>query len=656
MSVVRPHRLLNVDVSPVRLDANELEKHAMAADAGPLVAALAQIRADASILDRFSPLLETSQTSKWSGVTPPRHLPEDAMSEVIRLLKEALSEVGAENRKYVHVFEGDVFRRAVEVATGELPGTEFVPVMQEQAGFVADVPIIPQEVPPSADYKVLVLGTGMSGISAAIAAADAGFEYEIYEAADDIGGTWRINTYPGVAVDTPSIYYSYSFELKKDWSLCYPLGDEYQNYLRHVVSEYGLTDHIRFNTRIDGLRWDERSQEWEVTATSAGKKISSRFKFVITATGFLTGPKFPDVPGIDSFKGLSLHSTEWSKDVDLRGKRVAVIGAGATSVQIVDAVIGEVEHLTLFQRQPHWVRGNSMPDGGRVGESELWLLENVPFYAQWQRAKAYWFMSDKMYDAVRVDPEWIRSHEMSISAENHWMMLESRKHLDESFKDNPELKAKLTPNFPIYGKRPIRDPGNYYAALASDKASVVTEPLAAIEPTGIRTADGAFAEVDVIVYATGFNLDYLSTIEIVGRGGVRLADQWETNSDPNPRAYLGGTVPNFPNLFVTSAPNTGNGHGGGHNFMTEIAVHYITECMQLVVNKGADSIEVKPEVEEKYFHAVNELFEGSVWKHRSGAHTYYTNARGRVLLPSPWRMVDFWHMHRQPAADEFIVR
>lgn len=648
------HRLFDVKVAPVRLDADELARHAQAADAGPLVAALAQITGDETVLGRFGPLLQSSEWTAWGGLTPPRSLPDDVLAEVVRELQAALSGPDAERREYVQVFEGERFRQALEVVTGELPGDEFVPVIQEQAGFVASVPVIPRDVTPSEAHTVLVLGSGMSGIGAAVAVADAGFDYEVFEAADEIGGTWRINTYPGVAVDTPSMYYSFSFEVKTDWSRYFPVGAEYADYLRHVVEKYGVKEHVRLNTRVKAMRWDEATQEWEVTSTSNGATAISRFKFVVTATGFLNRPKFPSVPGIDSFEGLSLHSTDWGEGVDLRGKRVAVVGAGATAVQIVSGVIDEVEHLTLFQRQPHWIMPNAHVDGGRLSTSEDWLLRRLPFYAQWQRAKTYWYMSDKSYEAVRVDPEWMKSHDMSISPANHEMMLFAQGHLERSFENDPELKAKLTPDFPIFGKRPVRDPGGYYEALAGEKATVNAARLEAVLPTGLRTQDGVVTDVDVIIYATGFHLDYLSTIDIVGRDGIRLVDQWAGGT--NPRCYLGGTVPNFPNLFVTSAPNTGNGHGGGHNFMTELAQHYITECMQLVVNAGAGSIEVKPEVEERYLQSVNDEFEGSIWKNNGDAHTYYDNDHGRILLPSPWRMVDFWHMHRKPAADEFDIR
>ncbi|MFD0854970.1 flavin-containing monooxygenase, partial [Actinomadura adrarensis] len=333
-----------------------------------------------------------------------------------------------------------------------------------------------------ADFKVAILGAGMTGIAAGIACAAAGFTYEIFERGDDIGGTWRINTYPGIAVDTPSIYYSFSFEQEAGWSRYYPVGDEYQHYLQRVVDKYGLRPNIRLETEIRSLVWDDDAQEWTVTCTTAdGGTVTSHANAVITATGFLNTPKYPDLPGRETFSGASMHTAAWDHSLDLTGKRVGVIGAGATSVQVVDAVIGDVAHLTLFQRQPHWILPNTIGEG-IVPDQERWLKEHLPFYIRWQRAKNYWFLTDTLYPAVRADPEWTASHELSISEANDRVMQLCLNHLRTSFADDPELLRKMTPDFPPHGKRIVRDPGGYYTALAGDRADVVTEPLARVTP------------------------------------------------------------------------------------------------------------------------------------------------------------------------------
>lgn len=648
----KPHRLIDLYIAPRRLQASELEANLDAGDAALLLMSLVQITGDASLLDRFGRHLGFEQPRHKGDIRllPVGHLPEEHFAELKKMLIEALT--GPAPGEYLQVPDDALFHRMISLATGDDVGEEFIGVIKEQAGFVPSVPVIERRTAPPEDFTVAILGAGMTGIAAAIAVADAGFSYEVFESSDDIGGTWRINTYPGVAVDTPSIYYSFSFELEAGWSRYYPVGTEYQEYLQRVVDKYGVRPNIRFNTRIESMVWDDDAQEWVITADHGGRKVTSRANAVITAAGFLNRPKYPDVPGRETFAGPSVHTAAWDHSVDLTGKRVGVIGAGATSVQVVDAIIDRVEHLTLFQRQPHWVMPNNLGEG-IVPERERWLKQHVPFYERWARAKTYWFVTDNNYPTVRADEEWMASHPLSISEANDRYLQMCLRHLEASFGHDPELLKKMTPDFPPHGKRIIRDPGGYYAALAGDRADVVTGGLARVAPHGIETEDGTFVELDVIIYATGFTLDFLSTIEIVGRNGVRLADQWAGN---DPRSYLGGTVPNFPNLFVTSGPNSSSGHGGGHNFMTEAVVHYITECLQLLVERGVRSIEVTQAAQDEFLEKVDAQMEGSIWRNSDRAHTYYRNASGRVILPNPWRMVDYWQMLRTPDVSKFVLR
>ncbi|WP_106400566.1 flavin-containing monooxygenase [Actinocorallia populi] len=649
-----PHRLIDLRVAPRRLPADELERSLAAADTPLLLLCLVQVTGDVSLLDRFGTRLRYEQTGRKgdSRAHPVGRLPEEDLAELKKLLVEALTR--EPDGEYLQVPDDALFHRMVRLATGADVGEEFVGSIREQAGFEPSRHTVECRTDPPADFKVAVLGAGMTGIAAAIACADNGFSYEIFERGDDIGGTWRINTYPGIAVDTPSVYYSLSFEQEAGWSRQYPVGDEYQRYLQRVVDKYGLRPNIRFGTEIKSLVWDDGSQEWEVTcATADGGTVTSRANAVITATGFLNSPKYPDLPGRETFAGPSIHTAAWDHSLDLAGKRVGVIGAGATSVQVVDAIAGDVAHLTLFQRQPHWVLPNTLGEG-LVSEQERWLKEHLPFYGRWLRAKSYWYTTDTLYPGVRADKEWMASHPLSISEANDRVLQMCLGHLEASFGNDPELRRKMTPDFPVHGKRIVRDPGGYYAALASDRADVVTDRLARVVPQGIETEDGTLVELDVIIYATGFTLEFLSPVEIVGRGGARLADQWAGGTDP--RSYLGGTVPNFPNLFVTSGPNSSSGHGGGHNFMTEVVVHYITQCLRLLVERGARSIEVTREAQDEFVAAVDAQMEGSIWRNSPKAHTYYRNASGRVMLPNPWRMVDYWRMSRTPDESKFVIR
>lgn len=366
--------------------------------------------------------------------------------------------------------------------------------------------------------------------------------------------------------------------------------------------------------------------------------------------GYLNRPRFPRVEGRESFAGISVHSGEWDRSLDLTGKRVAVIGAGCTSAQIVDSIVDDVAHLTLFQRQPHWVAPRKR-DSDEVPEHHRWLSRHVPFYANWLRLKAFWGSADSAYPVVIVDPEWASTH-LSISRANDMLLQDCLAYIDRTFGAGSELAAKVTPDFAPFGKRIIRDPGGYYAALTREHVDVVVAEPARVVPEGIVTPDGNLVEVDVIVYATGFHLDFLSTMDIRGRGGLRLVDEWAGN----PRAYRGGTVPGFPNLFITSAPNANPSHGAGNNFGIEVAVHYILECLHLLAARGARSLEPTREAYEEYVDDIDRAMENTVWCHTPNAHTYYRNDSGRVIVASPWRLVDVWRNHRTPVEEHFLLR
>lgn len=641
---------VDITVEPVRLNREEVLRYAAEADTGVLLAAIVQVSGDTTLLERFGPLIQTPPPNFTGRLLPQRILPAEPLAELVQLAADLFS--GEQPESYTQVIDDAVFARALAFATGEDVPAEFVASTKEQSGFTLSLPEPPKTDAFGQRYKTIVLGAGMSGIAAGVALGHAGYDFEIIESSNDIGGTWRLNNYPGVAVDTPSIYYSYSFNIKTDWSKYFPLGAEYQAYLRDTVAKFDLMRNITFNTTITRMAWNDQEQEWAVTTLSDGVEEVRRAKFVITARGFLNRPKFPNVPGIEDFAGLSVHSTEWTPDIDLRGKRVGIIGAGATAVQVVDGIWQDLDHLTLFQRQPHWVMPNRLGTGN-VPEAEAWLQANVPFYARWQRAKTYMFTTDRYFPKVRVDPEWVKTHDLSISEANHESLTLAQDHLAESIPNDAEKRRKLTPDFPPNSKRIIRDPGSYYEALASSKSDIVDVGIERITPTGILTQDGVLTELDVIIYATGFTLDFLSTIEIVGKGGFTLADEW---ADNNPHAYLGGTVPGFPNLFITSAPNSSAGHGGGHNYMTEVSQYFILQCMRQVVEQDAESIEVTVDAEAEFLDEVTAQMEGSIWRHKSSAHTYYTNAAGRVILPNPWRMVDYWQWNREPLLEHFVIR
>ncbi|MBO0676684.1 NAD(P)/FAD-dependent oxidoreductase [Mycolicibacterium sp. S2-37] len=625
------------------IDADELRAHLRLADAGVLVAVLAQLTGDTTVIDRFAPeITHVPDPPERVGVSD-----TDTMEALVSALADA---VLAAPRARGRADDPEMFARLLPVALGADVDAEFVPLLLEQGGFQLSQPTLPRTVPIPETTTVAIIGAGIAGIVAALAARDAGVTYEIFDRNDEVGGTWLTTTYPGIGVDTPSAYYSLSRELNPDWSNYYPQGAEYHDYLVALADKHRLREHTRFGTEVEALWWDEDRDQWQIHAVDRGGQRSvSHARVVITAAGYLNRPRWPDVPGRETFAGVSVHSAQWDPEIDLHGKRVAIVGAGCTAVQIVDACVDEVEHLTVFQRQPHWVAPRKRASDD-VPEFRRYLGRHVPYYANWHRLKSYWATADNNYPVILRDPEWAKDH-LSISPANDVLLQMCTEYITRIFGAGTELAKKVTPDFAPYGKRIIRDPGGYYAALTRDHVDVEASEPAAVNAGGIVTQDGRQIDLDVIIYATGYHLDFLSTVDIRGREGRTLRTEW----GDSPRAYRGGTVPGFPNLFITSAPNYSPGHGAGANFSMEVLAHYIMECLQLMALRGATTMEVTQDAYEDYVAQIDDAMSRTVWCHTPNAHTYYRSGSGRVVVSTPWRLVDIWHQHRAPIEDHFVL-
>ncbi|KAA0102814.1 NAD(P)/FAD-dependent oxidoreductase [Mycolicibacterium sp. P1-5] len=626
------------------VDTEALREHLLQADPGVLVAVLAQMTGDATVVDRYAAAIEhVPDPPERAGRTDPATAAALADEIVSALRRPRPAGTPADDR--------ELFAALLPVALGADVDDEQVDLLFEQGGFRPSQPTLPRTAPIPTTTTMAIIGAGIAGIAVALAAAEEGVRFQIYDRNSEVGGTWLTTTYPGIGVDTPSAYYSLSREVNPDWSSYYPQGAEYQAYLVALADKHDLRRHIRFGTEVEALWWDEQRQQWQVRSRAAdGTQRIEYFSVVVTAAGYLNRPRFPDVKGRDTFSGTSIHSALWDHSVDLSGKRVAVIGAGCTAVQIVDACVDDVEHLTVFQRQPHWVAPRKRLSD-EVPEHRRYLGRVLPFYAMWHRLKSYWATADNNYPVILQDPEWSRTH-LSISPANDVLLQMCLDYIERTFGAGTELARKVTPDFAPYGKRIIRDPGGYYAALTRDHVDVEATEPAEVNAEGIRTADGRQIDLDVIIYATGYHLDFLSTVDIRGRDGTTLASVW----GDSPRAYRGGAVPGFPNLFITSAPNYSPGHGAGANFSMEILAHYIVECLQLMALRDATTIEVTQQAFDDYVAGVDEAMRRTVWCHTPNAHTYYRSESGRVVVATPYRLVDLWQQHRAPIDEDFILQ
>ncbi|MEZ0359772.1 flavin-containing monooxygenase [Mycobacterium sp. SA01] len=626
-------------------DPAVLRAHLRQADPGVLVAVLAQMTGDPSVVDRYAGKIDhVPDPPERAGTTDPATA--DALADEIITALGRPRPVGA-----IAADDRALFAALLPIALGSDVDDEQVDLLLEQGGFRPSQPTLPRTTPIPSTTTMAIIGAGIAGIAVALAAAEEGVHFQIYDRNNEVGGTWLTTTYPGIGVDTPSAYYSLSREVNPDWSNYYPEGAEYQDYLVALADKHELRRHIRFGTEVEALWWDEQRQQWQIHSRAAdGVRSVDYASVVVTAAGYLNRPRFPDLKGRETFSGTSIHSALWDPTLDLTGKRVAVIGAGCTAVQIVDACVDEVEHLTVFQRQPHWVAPRKRLSD-EVPEHRRYLGRVLPFYAMWHRLKSYWGTADNNYPIILQDPEWSQTH-LSISPANDVLLQMCQDYIERMFGAGTELAGKVTPDFAPYGKRIIRDPGGYYAALTREHVDVEASEPAEVNADGIVTADGRQIDLDVIIYATGYHLDFLSTVDIRGRGGKTLAGEW----GDSPRAYRGGTVPGFPNLFITSAPNYSPGHGAGANFSMEVLAHYILECLQLMALRGATTIEVTEKAFEEYVAGIDQAMQRTVWCHTPNAHTYYRSESGRVVVATPYRLVDLWQQHRAPVEEDFVLQ
>ncbi|MFJ8112414.1 flavin-containing monooxygenase [Streptomyces sp. NPDC096132] len=642
----RPTRVVN----PVNdADPDQLRAAVEAAEPGALLMTLVHLTGDRALLTEFRERLAAAKAACPGETLAPGQYPGKVADEVRRRAHAVLRGEGLVPA--LHIPDDALFLDMVRVATDEAVGPEYVPYLREQAGFAYLPDSLPRHRPVPSGFRIAVVGAGMVGINAAVKLGEAGFEYRVFEAGDDIGGTWAHNTYPGAAVDTPSHFYSYSFELNPDWSKYYPPGPEYLRYLHHVADKYGIREHVALSHRVLGCTWVDERQLWRVSVAGPdGDTQVYEANAVITATGILNGPSVPDVPGLESFAGTAMHTAEWDDSVALDGKRVVVLGTGCTSVQVVASLAGRARHLDVVFRQPHWIAPERAVVG-TVDDATRWAMRHLPYYQQWYRLVTHWFTADKSYPIPRIDEEWYTTH-VSASPANDALMQICLKHLHEQLGDRPDLVEMLTPDFPPFAKRIVKDPG-FLAAVRRDDVALHRTAFERIEPDGVLLTNGEFLPADVIIWATGFRLEFLGFLDVVGRDGITLAERWDGGQDP--RAHLGITVPGFPNLFVTAGPNAAPNHGGGHNVTSEEHVHYAVECLRHLVDHGYTAMEPTPEATREYNERVDAELDRTVWQHPGTANGYYRNAAGRAWVTCPWRLVDFWTMLRAPDPDALLL-
>jgi 4-hydroxyacetophenone monooxygenase len=527
----------------------------------------------------------------------------------------------------------------------------YAPMMREEMG------LTPRDAlwssPPAAERlaatHVVIVGAGASGLILGARLKRLGIRYTIFEQAGDVGGTWRDNRYPGCAVDTPNHAYSFSLGGRYRWRSYFSPRDQLLDYMRRAAHEFGVYENIRFQSTVSAARWDATANQWSVSVMGPRGAETITANVLVSCIGQFGLPHIPVIDGLDSFRGRKFHTTKWPHDLDLIGKRVAIIGTGASAMQIVPSIAAEVAHLDIYQRSPQWARPIPRFHDALSAHAQ-WLLQHVPFYAAWFRFAMLWRYGDGLLPYLKKDPSWPYP-ERSLNRVNDKHRQEMLDYMLAELGDRDDLVQKCVPNYPPYGKRILLDNG-WFKTLRRPNVDLITEPIERVVPDGVVTRDDRRRPADVLVLSTGFKMTEMTArLNVTGIGGRSLAHVW---GDDNATAHLGITVPGFPNLFITQGPSTGLGHGGSAICQAESQARYISAMLVKMSEHDIAAIDVRQDVHDAFVAEVDARHAELIWTH-PGMSTYYRNRHGRVVSATPFSLLEYWRMTHDPKLEEYTL-
>jgi 4-hydroxyacetophenone monooxygenase len=541
--------------------------------------------------------------------------------------------------------------RSLNLAAGiDLAASEFELWLEQLALDPWARGLVWQEPPPAQElrkFTVAVIGAGMGGLNAAVQMKHAGIPYFVIEKNDEVGGTWHENRYPGARVDSPSRTYTHIYGVDFEYPNAFCPQSENLRYFRWVADHFDIRKDITFKTEVKSVIWDETEKLWEIKADGPDGPRVWRANAVITSVGFLARPNMPSIEGMETFAGKAFHTARWPAGLDLKGKRVAVIGTGATGYQLIPELVKLAGHTFVFQRTPNWcfeTRGYLDPFPPQVN----WLDRNFPYIRNFIRFRVGWLTGpDSVLKTMRIDPEFKDEH--ARSARNKRAREHQLEFIKTKLASRPELIEKMIPVAPPYSARPVIVDANYciYDALLRDDVTLVTDRIAKIKPNGIEVEGGAEYPVDIIVYATGFKAnDFLWPMEVRGRGGKRIEDLWGKDGA---RAYLGTMLPGFPNFFMLYGPNTNNFGGLQIVDFEEMVTRFALECFSGLITGRKRTIDVSLDAYWRYNDEVDRDEALMIYKDPR-AHNYYKNDSGRSAANCPIDVRKIWTWLRNPAA------
>jgi 4-hydroxyacetophenone monooxygenase len=632
---------------PSGLSGDDLDAAVEAANLPTLVMVLVQLTGDLRWLDEpYRPTMPRGLDDHDTG-----GLPEDRQQEVRLAARAAIAAWLGGAPVVLPDPDVDLITRMLSTSVGEPVGAEYGRFIQAEllAAVAGEAIAAPPSEPAETDLDVIVIGGGVSGICAAVRLGQLGVPYTVLERNHRVGGVWQENKYPAAAVDTPSHLYSYAFA-PGDWPRWFGAREHIHEYLEDVARDFGVLPHVRFGVEVTQARYLPDEQAWAVdTVTGDGTRETLRARVVISGVGAFNTPKVPPFPGLETFAGPAFHTARWPEGFEVTGKRVVVVGNGASAMQLVPAIAPEVAALTVFQQEPHWIAPfpkfrTPVPEPVRA------LLREVPLYHAWYRARLSWAFNDKLHPSLRKDPDWPHP-DRSVNLANDRFRQFLVAHIERELGDRTDLLPDVLPAYPPLGKRLLLDNG-WYRTLRLDNVRLVSDSLTQVLPTGVRTATGEEIEADVLIFATGFDVvTFLSTIDVVGRSGRALREVW--NHD-DAAAYLGLAVPDFPNFFILYGPNTQTGHGGSLIGLVEAQMNHIVRVLTQMMERQAGAVEVRTEVFTEYNARVDAEHAELLWTHPKVSN-YFTNSRGRVVVNSPYRVVDFCAMAAAADLGDYVV-
>ncbi|MGI9601208.1 MAG: flavin-containing monooxygenase [Acidimicrobiales bacterium] len=625
---------------------DELREVIAAADATTLLPALAWVTGDLTLISddlHLDPTLTAMPDGGWSPAQV-----ETARAAAFTALRGFLDQGG---EPVPPLTDGDR-RRLIEWVAGTTLDDDHIALFTEELALEGDLraPSWSRDDLTTDDITVLIVGAGMSGILAAHRLQQAGIPFVVLEKNLDIGGTWFENTYPGCRVDVPNHVYAYSNAQRHDWPFHHSTQDVLLDYFRDCARRWGVTDHIRFGVQVESMTWDDDAGHWHLSVLNDGRPETMTATAVVSAVGQLNQPKLPDIVGRDRFAGQAFHSSSWPADLDLSGRRVAVIGTGASAMQFIPHVAEHAEHLTIFQRTPAWLIPREQYHQA-VAEGLVDLFAAIPGYTNWYRLRRFWMIHHGALDALHHDPAWDGPVEQAVSADNDLMRELLTAYLQMEFADRPDLLDKVLPHYPVGAKRFVLDNGIWGRTLKRDNVDLVTDTIDEITATGVRTAD-VDHDVDTIIYGTGFNASrFLTPMKVTGRDARDLHEEWGDDA----RAYLGMTVPGFPNLFCLYGPNTNIVINGSIIYFSECSVRYLVELLRIVLDRDQSVVEVRDDVHAAFVDEVDAANAEMAWG-LSTVNSWYKSPSGRIAQNWPFALIDYWRRTHTPDADDYLLR